>query len=145
MSHFSSQGRWSESHLRHTHSHILYHRFTSGLLGIRVALFIAPLLRGEQQRPESPLIRNPRHPSVKTIQAGAWAELGEPPSRRPITARSSSLLCLLIHHGFLLALFSLINLCRRRALTNSWSQSLQQVEFGRQVPRPSSQITQAPT
>ena len=36
----------------------------------------------------------------------------------------SALLSLLIHHVFLLALFSLINLCRRGALANSWRKSL---------------------
>lgn len=145
MSHFSSHGRWSESHLRHTHSHILHHRFTSGLLGIRVALLIAPLLRGKQQRPESPLIRNPRHPQCKPSRRVLGQSWESPQAGGRLQPRSSSLLCLLIHHGFLLALFSLINLCRRRALTNSWSQSLQQVELGGQVPRPSRQITQAPT
>lgn len=61
------------------------------------------------------------------------------------TVSSSTRLCFLIHHVFLLALFSPINLCRRGALGNSWSKSLQQVEFGRQVPRSSRQIAQAPT
>lgn len=103
-----------------------------------MALLVLSLLAKVRQQRLNHLCRTPRHRPQVSIQVGAQAEPRELPSRRLIIARASSLLCLLIHHVFLLALFSLINLCRRRAR----SKQLEQVPSAGGVWQAGSQLQQ---